>query len=42
MQWLRGGLQFFEDAAESEALATSVDNCDGVVMVPALTGQCAC
>ena len=38
MQWLRDGLQFFEDAAESEALATSVDSCDGVVMVPALTG----
>jgi len=38
MQWLRDGLQFFEDVAESEALATSVDSCDGVVMVPALTG----
>jgi glycerol kinase len=38
LQWLRDGLQFFEDAAESEALATSVDSCDGVVMVPALTG----
>jgi len=35
---LRDGLQFFEDVAESEALATSVDSCDGVVMVPALTG----
>ena len=38
MQWLRDGLQFFADAADSEALATSVDSCDGVVMVPALTG----
>ena len=38
MQWLRDGLQFFEDAAESEALAASVDSSDGVVMVPALTG----
>ena len=38
LQWLRDGLQFFEDVAESEALVTSVDSCDGVVMVPALTG----
>ena len=42
MQWLRGGLPFFEDTAESEVLATSVDSCDGVVMVPELTGQSAC
>jgi glycerol kinase len=38
IQWLRDGLQFLEDATESEALATSVDSCEGVVMVPALTG----
>jgi glycerol kinase len=38
IQWLRDGLQFFEDARQSEALATSVDSCEGVVMVPALTG----
>jgi glycerol kinase len=38
LQWLRDGLQFFSDESESEALATSVDDCDGVVVVPALTG----
>ncbi len=38
IQWLRDGLKFFENAAESEALATSVTSTDGVIMVPALTG----
>jgi len=38
IQWLRDGLQFFKDASESEALATSIDSTDGVVVVPALTG----
>ncbi len=38
IQWLRDGLKFFENAAESEALAASVTSTDGVIMVPALTG----
>ncbi len=38
MQWLRDGLGVIESAAESEALATSVESTDGVHFVPALTG----
>ena len=38
IQWLRDGLKFFKDSAESEALATSIESTDGVVVVPALTG----
>jgi glycerol kinase len=38
LQWLRDGLGVLSDAAESEALAQSVDSTDGVVFVPALTG----
>jgi glycerol kinase len=38
IQWLRDGLGLIEDAAESEALASSVDSTGGVVFVPALTG----
>jgi glycerol kinase len=38
VQWLRDGLGIVADAAESEALATSVDSSGGVVFVPALTG----
>jgi glycerol kinase len=38
IQWLRDGLGVLADAAESEALARSVDSTDGVVFVPALTG----
>jgi glycerol kinase len=38
LQWLRDGLGLLADAAESEALAQSVDSTDGVVFVPALTG----
>jgi glycerol kinase len=38
LQWLRDGLGVLADAAESEALATSVDSTDGVMFVPALTG----
>jgi len=38
IQWLRDGLKFFKDSAESEALATSINSTDGVVVVPALTG----
>jgi glycerol kinase len=38
VQWLRDGLGLIASAAESEALATSVDSTGGVVFVPALTG----
>jgi glycerol kinase len=38
VQWLRDGLQIVGSAAESAAIAASVDGSDGVVFVPALTG----
>ncbi len=38
VQWLRDGLELFEDAAETEAMARSVENTEGVYFVPALTG----
>lgn len=38
VQWLRDGLHLFKSAAESEALATSVPDNNGVYMVPAFTG----
>ena len=38
VQWLRDGLGLIEAAAETDALARSVDSTDGVVFVPALTG----
>ncbi len=38
IQWLRDGLGLLTDAAESEALARSVEATGGVVFVPALTG----
>jgi glycerol kinase len=38
VQWLRDELSLLGDAAESEALARSVDSTDGVHMVPAFTG----
>jgi glycerol kinase len=38
VQWLRDNLGLFEDAAESEALATSVPDNNGVYFVPAFTG----
>jgi glycerol kinase len=38
VQWLRDGLGLIADAAETEALASSVDSTEGVVFVPALTG----
>ena len=38
MQWLRDGLQIVGSAAESQAIAATVDSTDGVVFVPALTG----
>ena len=38
VQWLRDGLNFFSSSEEIEALAASVDDSGGVVLVPALTG----
>ena len=38
IQWLRDGLMFFEQAADSEKLAGSVADNGGVYFVPALTG----
>ncbi len=38
VQWLRDGLQIVGSAAESQAVASTVDDSDGVVFVPALTG----
>jgi len=38
VQWLRDGLQIVGSAAETAAIAATVDTTDGVVFVPALTG----
>jgi glycerol kinase len=38
VQWLRDGLGIIADAAETEALAASLDRNDDVYFVPALTG----
>ncbi len=38
VQWLRDGLGIIKDAAETEALAESVESNDGVYFVPALAG----
>src|SRR4051812_19380542 len=38
VQWLRDGLQIVGSAAETAAIAASVDSSQGVVFVPALTG----
>jgi glycerol kinase len=38
LQWLRDGLGIIGEAAESEAMAASLDGNDGVYFVPALTG----
>jgi len=38
VQWLRDGLGIIDDAAEVESLAKSVDDNDGVVVVPSLSG----
>ena len=39
VQWLRDGLQIVGSAAETAAVASTVDSTDGVVFVPALTGM---
>ncbi|HZJ06842.1 MAG TPA: FGGY-family carbohydrate kinase [Nocardioidaceae bacterium] len=38
VQWLRDGLQIVGSAAETEAIAATVDSSEDVVFVPALTG----
>ena len=38
IQWLRDGLEFFDDAADSEAHAECVETSDGVYVVPAFVG----
>lgn len=38
IQWLRDGLELFRKASESETLATSLKDNEGVYFVPALTG----
>jgi glycerol kinase len=38
VQWLRDGLQIIERASDTEALASSVSDTGGVVVVPAFTG----
>jgi glycerol kinase len=38
VQWLRDGLGLISSAAETEAVASTVPDCGGVVFVPALTG----
>lgn len=38
VQWLRDGLRIVDDAAQSEALASSVEDSGGVYLVPAFVG----
>lgn len=38
IQWLRDGVEFFKDAAESEAMAKSAADTGGVYLVPAFVG----
>ena len=38
IQWLRDNVEFFSNASESEALARSVEDNNGVYFVPAFTG----
>jgi glycerol kinase len=38
VQWLRDGLELFKKASETENLAMSLENNDGVYFVPALSG----
>lgn len=38
VQWLRDGLQIVGSAAETQAIAKTIDDTEGVVFVPALTG----
>lgn len=38
IQWLRDGLEIIQDASETEKIAISIDNNEGVYLVPALVG----
>ena len=38
IQWLRDGLGILEKASDSEALAKTVEDSGGVVLVPAFSG----
>ena len=38
VQWLRDGLQLFEDASQTQAMAESVEDSGGVYVVPAFVG----
>lgn len=38
VQWLRDEMKMIDDAAESEAIANSIDSTDGVYVVPAFVG----
>jgi len=38
VQWLRDGLDLIEDAKDIEALASQVEDSDGLIVVPAFTG----
>jgi len=38
IQWLRDGLQLINSAADSEYIATTVDDTEGVIVVPAFAG----
>lgn len=38
IQWLRDKLQIIENAAETEEIAKSIEDTDGVYMIPAFTG----
>lgn len=38
MQWLRDGLQFFQNVSESEKMTRSLKNNEGVYLVPAFVG----
>ena len=39
MQWERDGLHFFADASETEDIANSIEDSNGVIIVPAFTGM---
>lgn len=39
IQWLRDGLRMIRNAAQSEEYASSVDDCNGMYVVPAFTGM---
>ena len=40
-QWLRDGLQIIESAADTDAIASSIDDTNGLFFVPAFTGLAA-